>query len=115
MLHKYDMKFALIPIVGKTSFSSHTKPIAKATQGSTSFMWDNMEFLSFRNKEQEGVPWCSEIQNKRSSNMGRLSIFTLIPYIPKMCGLSISYVSTCSRENVFKENCISLLIICTFF
>ena len=47
--------------------------------GSTSFMWDNMQYLNFRNKEQEGVPWCSKIQNKWRLNLGRLSIFTLIP------------------------------------
>ena len=36
------LKFALIPIVGKIGFASHTKHIVKATQGSTSFMRDNI-------------------------------------------------------------------------
>ena len=35
------LKFALIPIVGKTGFVSQ-KPTAEVTQESTSFMRDNM-------------------------------------------------------------------------
>ena len=34
---------------------------AAEINGSTSFMWDNMKHLDIKNKEQEGVPWCSEI------------------------------------------------------
>ena len=37
---------------------------AAEINGSTSFMWDNMEHLDIKNKEQEGVPRYSEIQNK---------------------------------------------------
>ena len=31
--------------IGKTGFASHTKLTAEVTQISTSFMWDNMEYL----------------------------------------------------------------------
>ena len=36
------LKFALIPIVRKTGFASHTKPTAEVTQKYTSFMRDNI-------------------------------------------------------------------------
>ena len=36
------LKFALILIVGKTGFASHTKHATKATQGFTSFIRDNI-------------------------------------------------------------------------
>ena len=36
------LKFALIPIVGKTSFASHTKPTVEVTQGSTLLMRNNI-------------------------------------------------------------------------
>ena len=43
MLYKNDiMNLALIPIVEKIGFASHTKPTAEAIQESTSFMIDNM-------------------------------------------------------------------------
>ena len=40
-----------------------------------------------------------------------------IPQMPKMCGFSISYVRTCSRENmnVFGENCLVFLLIVRTF
>ena len=54
------MKIALIPIVGKTHGKIQFCILYKNTQqninGTTSFMWDNMQHLSFKNKEQEGVP-----------------------------------------------------------
>lgn len=31
----------------KTDFASHTKPTEETTQGSTSFIWDSMEYLEF--------------------------------------------------------------------
>ena len=31
---------------------------------------DNMYYVSFRIQEQESVPWCSEIQNKRLEVLG---------------------------------------------
>ena len=37
-------------LVGKNNFASHTEQ-AMEIKGSTSFMWDNMEYLNFRNKE----------------------------------------------------------------
>ena len=37
------LKFALIPIVGRTGFAFHTKHTAEATQGYTSFMRDILE------------------------------------------------------------------------
>ena len=30
-----------------------------------------MQHLSFKNKEQEGIPWCSEIQNKIKIELGK--------------------------------------------
>ena len=33
--------------------------------GSISFMIDNMYYVIFRIREQDSVPWCSEIQKKR--------------------------------------------------
>ena len=42
MLYKHDIEVCFDTIVGKIGFASHTKPIAKATQGFTSFMRDNM-------------------------------------------------------------------------
>ena len=38
----------------------------KKKKGSTSLENDNMCYVSFRIREQECVPWCSEIQNQRS-------------------------------------------------
>ena len=36
--------------------------------GSNSLENDNMCYVSFRIREQECVPWCGEIQNKRSNS-----------------------------------------------
>ena len=38
--------------------------------GSTSLENDNMCYVSFRIREQECVPWCSEIQNQRLEVFG---------------------------------------------
>ena len=35
------------------------------------FMWDNIEHLYFRNKEQEGIPWCNKIQNQPKIELGK--------------------------------------------
>ena len=40
------LKFALIPFVGKTSFASHTKHAAEATQGSI-HSWEKTYSLEF--------------------------------------------------------------------
>ena len=39
--------------------------------GSTSFAIDNMYYVSFRIWEQECVPWCGEIQNRRLEVLGK--------------------------------------------
>ena len=36
-----------VTLVGKIGFASHTKPTMEVIKGSTSFMWDNMEYLEF--------------------------------------------------------------------
>ena len=38
--------------------------------GSISFMIDNMYYVIFRIREQDSVPWCGEIQNKRLEVLG---------------------------------------------
>ena len=38
--------------------------------GSISFMIDNMHYVIFRIWEQDSVPWCGEIQNKRLKVLG---------------------------------------------
>ena len=43
----------------------------KKFNGSTSFAIDNMHYVSFRIWEQESVPWCGEIQNRRSNVLGK--------------------------------------------
>ena len=65
---------------------------------STSFTIDNMHYVNFRIQEQESVPWCGKFQNEDYNHLGTLLIFTLIPLMPKMCGLSISCMK-CSMEN----------------
>ena len=55
---------ALIPIVGKSDFVSHTK------HGSISYMIDNRHYVIFRIWEQDSVPWGSEIQKKRLELLG---------------------------------------------
>ena len=47
--------------------------------GSTSFVIDNMYYVSFWIWEQECIPWCAEIQNQRSEVLGKTLIFTPIP------------------------------------
>ena len=47
--------------------------------GSISFMIDNMHYVNFRILEQDSVPRCGEIQNKRLEILGNSLIFTLIP------------------------------------
>ena len=45
-----DENLALIPIVGKSSFVSHTKYTMEATKhGSISFKVDNMHYVNFKN------------------------------------------------------------------
>ena len=39
--------------------------------GSTSFVIDNMYYVSFRIYEKESIPWCSEIQNRRPKVLGK--------------------------------------------
>ena len=50
--------------VGKIDVRSGKK------NGSTSLENDNMCYVSFRIREQECVPWCSEIQNQRLEVFG---------------------------------------------
>ena len=47
---------ALIPIVGKSAFISHTKHSGSNKHGSISFMIDNMHYVIFRIWEQDSVP-----------------------------------------------------------
>ena len=44
------------------SYKSHS---GSNRHGFISFMIDNMYYVIFRIREQDGVPWCGEIQNKR--------------------------------------------------
>ena len=55
--------------------------------------------VNFRIWEQESVPWCDEFKNKDSKHLGILLIFTLIPLMPKMCGLSMSYMCMSREKN----------------
>ena len=64
---------------------------------STSFVIDNM-CLWILEYENKSVPWCVEFQNKDCKHLGILLIFTPIPLMPKMCGLSISNVNLFKRE-----------------
>ena len=64
---------------GKTQFFISYKNTQRNIDGFTSFMWDSMQHLSFRNKEWKSVPWCNEIQNKWRLDLRCLSIFTPIP------------------------------------
>ena len=49
VIQAWDENLALIPIVGKSGFVSHTKHIMEVTKyGSISFMIDNMHYLNFR-------------------------------------------------------------------
>ena len=43
---------------------------SRKLNGSTSFENDNMHYVNFRIWEQECVPWCGEIQNRRSEVLG---------------------------------------------
>ena len=72
---------------------------------STSFMWDSMQHLNFRNKEWEIVPWYNEIQNKWRLDLGSLSIFTPIP----QCAQDVRYINQ-SYMYLFKgiTKCFSL-------
>ena len=44
---------------------------AEKINGSTSFAIDNMYYVSFKIWEQECIPWCGEIQNRRSEVLGK--------------------------------------------
>ena len=44
---------------------------AEKLNGSTSLENDNMNYVSFRIREQECIPWCGEIQNQRSEVLGK--------------------------------------------
>ena len=61
---------ALIPIVGKSAFISHTKHSGSNKHGSISFIIDNMHCVIFRIWEQDNIPRCDEIQNKRLEVLG---------------------------------------------
>ena len=62
---------ALIPIVGNNWFCISYKTYSGSNKhGSISFMIDNMHYVIFRIWEQDSVPWCGEIQNKRLEVLG---------------------------------------------
>ena len=42
-------------------------------------MIDNMYYVIFKIREQDSVPWCGEIQNKRLEVLENTLIFTPIP------------------------------------
>ena len=50
--------------VAKTSFASHTKQAVEATQRSTSFMRDNIQFWILE-QMIESVPWCNEKRKRK--------------------------------------------------
>ena len=45
-------------------------PIQNNIHGSISFMIDSTHYVNFRIYEQDSVPWCGEIQNKRLEVLG---------------------------------------------
>ena len=59
--------------LGKPRFcwKIHVMCVAEKLNGSTSLENDNMNYVSFRIREQECVPWCGEIQNQRSEVLGK--------------------------------------------
>ena len=62
--------------------------------GSTSLENDNMCYVSFKIWEQECVPWCDEIQNRRSEVLGKtFNLYSNSTWCPR-CVVS---------QSVFKE------------
>ena len=73
-------------------FISHTKYTQRKINGSTSFAIDNMHYVSFRIQNKRVYLGAVNFKTKDQKFSGTLSIFTPIPLMPKMCGLSISYM-----------------------
>ena len=71
MLNKHDIEDHSDTNCRKIWFCIPYKTHSKSNKhGFTSFMIDNMHYVNFRIKEQENVPWCGEIQNKRLEVLG---------------------------------------------
>ena len=77
-------------LLEKHMYVLHTKHTQRKINESTSFAIDNMYYVNFRIKNKKVYLSAMKFKTKDYKYLGTLLIFTLIPLVPKKCGLSIS-------------------------
>ena len=96
------LKTALIPFVGNThgkiQFCISYKNMQRNINGSTSFMWDNMQHLNLETKNKKAYLCAAKFKTDDDWTWKDFQSSLQSHNVPEMCGLSISSIHTISRE-----------------